>query len=215
MSQRKQAHISSFFQPSPKTSAGKKRAPAAFPIDLTSGGSDDEPTPPPSKRPKTTPQQRPSNVQGPSQSVVAGPVLQKYGYIRGDTTQPASKTPAQEARHEAFKKRLLLDDTGSSLLPYAHSNSVGEENGEHGNVLDPMDATLESESDADDDSQFRELQEKFANKGKKGSAKGKEPTVSPKKRTKKVVEVGPSGQTYTPLELQVGGPRFIAPFALC
>lgn len=213
MSKRKQAHISSFFQPSPVKSAGKKRAPASFPIDLTSGGSDDERAHPPSKRPKTTPQPTQPTPQGPSQSVVAGPVLQKYGYVRGDTTTQATpKTPAQETRHEAFKKRLLLDD--SSLLPSTSTYSVGEGNGEHESVLDPMDATQESDSDADDD-RFRELQEKFANKSQKGSAKGKELAVSPKKRTKKVVEVGPSGQTYTPLELQVGGPRCIAPFAPC
>jgi DNA mismatch repair protein MSH3 len=125
--------------------------------------------------------------------------LRKYGYIRGDASETTPKTVAQQARHEQFKKRLLLDDR--ALLPNPPTFGV-RGIGADDNTLDPLDATHESESEADQESddQFKELQERFANRGRKG----KQPAASPKKRTKKVVEVGPSGQAYTPLELQVG-----------
>jgi DNA mismatch repair protein MSH3 len=78
--------------------------------------------------------------------------------------------------------------------------SDGEGNG------DPSNSNSESE---DPDEQFRKLSEMFANKGKSSS----KPKASnaPQKRTKKVVEIGPSGQSYTPLELQVDAP-ILAPF---
>ena len=199
MSQRKQAHISSFFTQSQRTSTSKRRAPAAFPVDLTSGGSDGESSLPPSKRQKTSDAGSPL-PQGSAPPVVAGPVLRKYGYIRGDAPETTPRTTAQQARHEKFKKRLLLDD--GALLPNPPMCGAEGGTGVDDNTLDPLDATHESESEPDQESddQFKELQERFANKGRKG----KQPVPSPKKRTKRVVEVGPSGQPYTPLELQVG-----------
>ncbi|RXW20992.1 hypothetical protein EST38_g4863 [Candolleomyces aberdarensis] len=197
MSQRKQATISSFFSTSPNVSAGTKRASAH--VDLT-GDSDNEATRPPAKKSKNASETQPSSssqILGSQStpSAASGPILKKYGYTPGETSQ-TPKTAAQQERHEAFKRRLLLDN--STLLPKASvSNqespgSDGEENG------DPLDSNSESE---DPEEQFKKLSEMFANKGKKSS----NPKVSnaPQKRSKKVVEIGPSGKSYTPLELQV------------
>ncbi|KAF5324788.1 hypothetical protein D9611_004290 [Ephemerocybe angulata] len=198
MSPGKQSNISSFFQPSQSTSGGKKRA--LCPIDLTSEASDKDGTPPPTKRLKSTSEG--SNSAGaPPATTVIGPVLQKFGYSAGDTTR-APRTAAQQARHEACKKKLLLDN--STFLPNSVTLEQESATLDRANLADPADATKDSDSEGEgSDDPFEKFQEMvYASKGRKGNTKGKTSTA-PQKRTKKAVEIGPSGKVYTPLELQV------------
>ncbi|KAJ2917229.1 hypothetical protein MD484_g3189, partial [Candolleomyces efflorescens] len=192
MSQRKQATISSFFPTSPHVSAGKKRASAH--VDLT-GDSDTEAAPPPTKKSRSAHEAQPSSSSQSALRAPSSPVLQKFGYTPGETRQ-TPKTAAQKERHEAFRRRLLLEN--STFLPKisASDQEAPESDGE-GNG-DPSNSSSESE---DPDEQFRKLSEMFANKGKSSSKQ--KASNAPQKRTKKVVEIGPSGQSYTPLELQV------------
>lgn len=200
MSRSTQANISSFFQTSPKAPARKKRASH---IDLTVDSLSDD-AQPPSKRLKATssashavPSQQSSNVE-------AGPSLQKYGFASGDNQRDSTpKTPAQLARHEAFKKRLLLDN--STLLP-----NPSPEN--HFAVEFERSRDLESGDDSDPDSdesegpntQMTQIHDLYSNKGKKGTTRGAAASASTQKRPKKLSEVGPSGKTFTALELQAG-----------
>jgi DNA mismatch repair protein MSH3 len=99
------------------------------------------------------------------------------------------RTTSEKERHEAFKRKLLQDN---NRFLKAESSTTVQMNQDAMEVDESM-ASSEEES-------FNKLSEMFSHKDKgKGKAGGKAPVKSPKKH----VELGPSGQSYTPLELQV------------
>jgi DNA mismatch repair protein MSH3 len=104
------------------------------------------------------------------------------------------RTSDETARHEAFKKKLLSDNSRFLKKP----EIIGLDH-------EPMDegSTEVNEKDSGDESdRFQKLSEMFSHEGKsRGKAKGK--STGAAKHIQKTVEVGPSGQSYTPLEKQV------------
>lgn len=97
----------------------------------------------------------------------------------------------QRKRRDAFKRKLLLENN-----PFLHKNS--KETVDEFDVVGDVD--VDSSGD-DSDNAFKSLAAVFSNKA--GKRKGKERATVASQRKKAAEEVGPSGQTYTPLENQV------------
>lgn len=115
------------------------------------------------------------------------------------------RTPAQQAKHEAWHRKVV----GGTLVPRRRSLALDEAAVTEGRKLlgiedeEEADATIIQDGENSEDERQRAA-EKVGNTlaakyGAKADAKGKGKAVS---RKKKVEEVGPSGQTYTPLEKQ-------------
>ncbi|KAF5365702.1 hypothetical protein D9758_003271 [Tetrapyrgos nigripes] len=161
-----QSRISQYFSsPSSSSSSPKKRGKDV--IDLTG----DEP---PTKK------SRQETCYSPS----------KAEQWRFDASNPspkpqasATETASKIARHEAFKKKLLLEN--SIFLSKRRTTTPSPSSGFEGEA---------TQSDDEPDHELRKLNEMFSipNKGKQRAGK-----------SKKAEEVGPSGQTYTPLEKQI------------
>jgi DNA mismatch repair protein MSH3 len=92
---------------------------------------------------------------------------------------------AQKARKETFKNKLLLEN--NSFLRKKADTPV--------ECIELDGSVIDSE---DSDHAFKELNKMFSNK-----AKGKGKVSIPTKPSKKPGIIGPSGQSYTPLENQV------------
>jgi DNA mismatch repair protein MSH3 len=102
---------------------------------------------------------------------------------------PRLRTADEKARHEAFKRRLLSDN--SRFLKNPDQDEPADEANEEAN-----------EDSGDESDCFQKLNEMFSHQGKsRGKAKGKSTAVA--RHSQKTLEVGPSGQSYTPLEKQV------------
>ena len=177
-----QPTISAFFQASP--SATRKRTTSSFPIDLTADSDDDKL--PAVKRPRrelTTP-------SAPPHSAGSINVAEDWRFSPEKSMQTNVKkirTTSEKERHEAFKRKLLQDN---NRFLKAESSTTVQVN---------QDAMEVDESSSEGEI-FIKLSDMFSHKDKgKGKAGGKAAVKSPKKR----VELGPSGQSYTPLELQV------------
>ncbi|KAF4615129.1 hypothetical protein D9613_003157 [Agrocybe pediades] len=189
-----QSTISSFFQSSPPKKKSGKRA--ASPIDLTSDNELNKSTP---KRPRIS-QSASGSVANNKHSVSSVHDDWRFSPDKSKASPAKPRTAEQNARHEAFKKRLLQDNSWflreESYKPEPQDQSVHE-----GGSTAPDDHDSGDESD-----RFEKLRELFSNKNKaKGKRKAKEveEVAPPTKRSKKVVEVGPSGQPYTALEKQI------------
>jgi DNA mismatch repair protein MSH3 len=104
---------------------------------------------------------------------------------------------AEKERQEAFKRKLLLDN--SRFLRKEAEEVVDE------GIVDPGNGG--DELCEENDGRFEKLSEMFAHKSqvKANDKKGKSFTLRSKKT---VVELGPSGEPYTPLEKQVCGLTF-------
>ena len=127
-------------------------------------------------------------------------VIEEYSYSADKPTGLESRTVSQQKRHEAFKKRLLLDTT--SFLP--NGEPPEEEFLEQSHGAGSEASEPESEGEGSDD-QFERLQAMFASDKGKAARKGKGTKSQViQKRKKKAPEIGPSGEPYTPLELQAG-----------
>ena len=183
-----QPTISAFFQASP--SATRKRTASSFPIDLTVDSNDDDDLPA-TKRPRlpghehTTPS-APAQYSAGSTSV--GDDWRFSPEKSKQTTVKKIRTSSEKERHEAFKRKLLQDN--NRFLK--NESSIVQMN-QDAMEVDESVASSEEES-------FNKLSDMFSHKEKgKGKAGGKTAVKSPKKH----VELGPSGQSYTPLELQV------------
>ena len=182
-----QPTISAFFQASP--SATRKRTASSFPIDLTVDSDDDEL--PATKRPRL-PGHEHTTTPAPAQySVGSTSVADDWRFSPKKSKQATVKkirTSSEKERHEAFKRKLLQDN--NRFLK--KESSIVQMNRDAMEV-DESVASSEEES-------FTKLSDMFSHKEKrKGKAGGKAAVKSPKKH----VELGPSGQSYTPLELQV------------
>ena len=117
------------------------------------------------------------------------------------------ETSKQREAHERAKKILLGDENIFSRR--MRSTEVTPSSDIEEIVADPDAATEEDEDEAE--KKFSELMEMFSSS--KGKGKGKAvrrkalpPAAGPSRSRsqKKVEELGPSGQPYTPFELQVG-----------
>ncbi|KAG6845191.1 hypothetical protein H0H87_012748 [Tephrocybe sp. NHM501043] len=193
MPDRPQPTISSFFQPSQRSSSGK-RASSPINLDLTN---DDDLEPPPKRLKKSDTTCTPQEPTTPRESATsqwrftpASPDKPETSAIPAQRSE--AETIAANARREAFKKKLLLENNPfvrkPTQTPLARSTS-------------PFDVEDADSAGEESDRAFKELSTLFSNKGKVKS-KGKA-TSSASRQPKKTVIVGPSGQPYTPLEQQV------------
>lgn len=114
----------------------------------------------------------------------------RFSPERANQTKPSTTitSAAEYKRHEAFKRKLLQDN--SIFL------SRMSEDAEEG----PVDEPNAAGDLADEDEPFEQLYEAFAHKS---SVQEKRRVTKDSLKRKKVVEVGPSGEPYTPLEKQV------------
>lgn len=195
---KRQPRISSFFSqqlsPGRIRSRGKR---AQSPIDLTSEPEEDSSTRP-AKKLKTGVASSSANDKDevPSQSSKGGPAEQwrftPSAVTIQDSGRNGSNAESERLRKKA-KKILSNDDVFSSQHQSAGS---GE-----GVMAEHEDDSPEGASDPEADShdEFDAILKTFASsKTAKGKGKGKRIAKPPP-------EIGPSGQAYTPLELQVRG----------
>ena len=216
-SQATQPTISSFFSQTPSTGASPRRAKRGnTPIDLTVD-SDEGEQPPPHKRQKTTstfftPRKSvPSSPQSSTQPPRTGGHAEQW---RFDPVSPSKAAPhaddeGQRRVHERAKKILL----GSGDV-FAHRSSSGAATpAPDGDGPAENDAERSADEGDEAEKKFGELMEMFssstpkaaAKKGKGAAKKAAAPPVAgpSRSRTQRVEEIGPSGQPYTPFELQV------------
>ncbi|KAF9466351.1 DNA mismatch repair protein MSH3 [Collybia nuda] len=178
-----QATISSFFQNSPVKAKSKKRAISPQTIDLTAD-SDGEPPAKRQKRPMHS--ARDSSTDAAEQWRFTPTSPSKEGTPDTNIREfTEAEIAAKRARHEAFKKKLLLENN-----PFLRKKSDVS--------VMPTEETPET-SGEESDQAFRKLNTMFSNKSKERS---KAP-LPPLKASKKSAILGPCGQPYTPLELQV------------
>ena len=192
-----QPTISSYFQSSPQ------KRPNSY-IDLTLEGDDNDlsgvstPGPPPSKRVRLTrtTSDSPTGKPAPSPVKTTSATAEDWRFspekAKARQGNHRHLSAAERERHEAFKRKLLLDN--SLFLMRKEAEEVIQ--------LDPGDGGDES-CGGDQDGRFEKLSEMFAHKsqvkGKVIDKKGKSST----RLKKKGVELGSSGEPYTPLEKQV------------
>lgn len=209
ISEPQQAVISAFFlpKPTPTKDISKQRKRLSSPIDLTLDGPDDAP---PKKKKKI--RGIPDFSVSPIRAIVPGPSRSQHtgGFAdqwRFESASPEkqlapdfkSRTSTEEAarkkNHEAFKKKLLGEN--SMFL-----RRKSRESSEYITATDTEEQSKlkdAGESGGESDAAFTALHEQFSNKSKSRN-KGK--AVANQKK-KKAEEVGPSGETWTPLENQV------------
>ena len=185
----RQPMISSFFsQPSKGTGTGSEPLSSSSPIDLTISDDDE----PPAKKQRTTHgPASDSNTQRQHHS--PHPPASRWRYVPSQSPEKAAKTPVDpkaKKRRELFAKQLLVDN--SSLV------DTTEPSDGHGIPSDPADGEPNS-SGVESDSEFKQLQELFARK----TEQKKKSKVTQERASKKQPELGPSGEPYTALELQV------------
>lgn len=186
-----QSTISSYFHSATQQPHPGKRTT----IDLTVGDEDYEP---PLKRPRTSGRSvSTSPIRGevsPKKAVPSVADGWRFSPEKSQAGPSRPRTSDETARHEAFKKKLLSDNSRFLKKP----EIIGLDH-------EPMDegSTEVNEKDSGDESdRFQKLSEMFSHEGKsRGKAKGK--STGAAKHIQKTVEVGPSGQSYTPLEKQV------------
>lgn len=192
-----QPTISAFFshEPSSTKDHAKQRKRLSSPIDLTL-----EDNTPPKKKQRANgvfPNLSYSTAAEPSCLPEGGRAEQwRFEPVSPDKLHAEKKLPtaaeeaARKKNHEAFKRRLLGEN--STFI-----QKKSREPSETAIDVDPEDqpAGDETDSDQDLDSAFTSFREVLSNKRRKGQA------LTAQK--KKVEEVGPNGQTWTPLEKQV------------
>lgn len=140
---------------------------------------------------------------------------------RDNPTEEAEKAK----RHEAFKKKLLADDSlfkppRPSESDASHTQLAEEETESIRMRIEDKGKSLDEDLRTDPDSTFEELMSAFSHSGsavgkrrakQKGSARskskaeGSKRTITATNRQSKKLppKIGPSGEAYTPLELQV------------
>ncbi|KAF5386928.1 hypothetical protein D9615_001885 [Tricholomella constricta] len=185
-----QPTISSFFQPSQRSPSGKRTG-SPIQVDLTAD-SDGEP---PTKRVKRSGTSH--NSPEPLTPSRGGGAASQWRFtpVSPDepetSTAPKQRTQAEIAaakeRHEAFKKKLLLEN--NRFIRKKHEPEAEPA---------PIEAQDTDSASEDSDQAFKELSFMFTNKGKGKSKATRAPIRKPKQ-----LAVGPSGQPYTPLEKQV------------
>ncbi|KAI0648249.1 muts domain V-domain-containing protein [Trametes meyenii] len=219
MSKGTQATISSFFSqgtagPSTPRAGNLKHKRGSTPIDLTLDSDDDgTPSSPPYKRQRTTT----SNFFSPKASSKAsskpanpaadsGGHAERWRFAPGSPDLDRSRREAN-GRNEAHEraKRILLGSANVFGRQRHSTDSTFSSDIEE----DAEDSARPADGDEEDsEKKFSELMEMFgsskAKKGKNAARRTGPPTTGPSRsRSNKVAEIGPSGQAYTPFELQV------------
>jgi DNA mismatch repair protein MSH3 len=187
----RQPMISTFFSQTakgPQTAArSEPLSSSSSPIDLTISDGEE----PPAKKPKmehkktlvcTTPERRLQNLPTPAS---------RWRYDPTPSPEKRLVDPEAKKRRELFAKQLLEED--SPLVDPTGASSDG-----HGLPSDHADGELVS-SEAESDNKFKHLQELFARK----TEQKKNRKAAQERPSKKRAELGPSGEPYTALELQV------------
>ncbi|KAI0781314.1 muts domain V-domain-containing protein [Trametes elegans] len=216
-----QATISSFFSqgsagPSTpgKAKAGSKTKRGNSPIDLTLD-SDEEEREPPNKRQRTTT----SSFFSPRRPVpispqLSSPATKSGGHAEQWRFDPSSpqKSPRvrldleQRKAHDRAKSILL---GGSEVFTSRRCSTDVDPSSDVEEIREEWVAPPEEEEADDSEKKFEELMELFSNfkgkqKGRGNSKKAGLPQAGPSRsRSQKSEEIGPSGQPYTPFELQV------------
>jgi hypothetical protein len=177
--------ISSFFsQPSKSTwTDPEPLSSSGSPIDLTISDDDEQPA---KKRKTTHGSTSDSNTQCQHQS----PPASRWRYVPSQSPEKKPVNPEAKKRRELFAKQLLADN--SSFV-----DTTGPSDG-HGPTSDHAAGEANS-SDVGSDSEFKHLQELFARK----ADQKKKRKVTQERTSKKQPDLGPSGEPYTALELQV------------
>ncbi|KAF9009406.1 DNA mismatch repair protein MSH3 [Cyathus striatus] len=181
-----QATISSFFRPSQSPDKGKRRRDS--PIEISSD--DDQPSKKKSKG-SSLPKEGPEPSSGLSSSSTS--LNNQWRFVPLQSTGHGAEPPqasdddlrARKLRHEAFKKRLLQDNNRF----IDKSSETPEQD------VTEVDSGSYSLEDEEEEGAVEQLSKLFS------STAGSKRKVAQK--TKAPVEIGPSGQSYTPLELQI------------
>lgn len=180
VSENSQPRISAYFQSTPRKRTSSH-------IDLTIDEDDNKQTETSSKRVRLSENTSAGNRTSLKTLKRTAATTEDWRFSPEKETQPGSPRPltaAEKNRREAFRKKLLQDN---SLFLRKEPGTAKVDAG-----------IVESEEQSDDDDRFEKLTEMFAHTSRELKGKGK--SVA---RTKKVVELGPSGEPYTPLEKQV------------
>jgi len=185
----RQPIISSFFSQAVKGPGASSEvlARSSSPIDLTI--SDDEG--PPAKKKKLTHGPMPDPISH-TQLQSPRPSASRWRYDPSPSPEKRPLDPEAKKRRELFAKRLLVENSTS-----VDTTGVLEGNRP---PSDHADAEPDS-SGPESDSKFKQLQEMFARK----TEQKKKRKATQERSSKKQTEVGPSGEPYTALELQVWG----------
>lgn len=223
-----QATISSFFSKSQssaatasgpstptKGKAGSKNKRGSSPIDLTLDSENEEHAPARKRQRTTTSTFFSPRRPAVSASKAEAAATKSGGHAEQWRFDPSSPSKSQKVPEDATQrnaheraKRILLGSANvfnntSRSADAAPSSDVEEE---------AETAVAPPEDDVDDAEQtFGELMEMFSSSSSKGKRKGKGaakktglPVAGPSRsKSQKTEEIGPSGQPYTPFELQV------------
>jgi len=183
-----QSTISTYFHSATQKPHPRKRTT----IDLTVGDEDYEP---PVKRPRASGNSVPiSPIRDElSPKETASTVADSWRFLpeKSQAGPSRARTSDELARHEAFKRKLLSDNSRFLEKP----ERIGLDPHE---LMDEGDTEVHDEDSDDDSDRFKKLNEMFSHEGK-----GKGKSTGTARRVQKTEEVGPSGQSYTPLEKQV------------
>lgn len=185
-----QSTISSYFHSATQQPQPGKRTTT----DLTVGDEDYEP---PLKRPRTSGRRVSTPpIRGEVSSKKAVPSVAdgwRFSPEKSQAGPSKPRTSEEKARHEAFKKKLLSDN--SQFLKKPEITELDYEPMDEGN-------SEVNEDSGDESDHVQKLSEMFSHEGNsRRKAKGK--SIASAKHVQKKVEVGPSGPSYTPLEKQV------------
>lgn len=194
--------ISSYFQANSTPQRTGKRV--GSPIDLTLED-EEEGSQVPLKRPRLTGSGSPSSSnalpEASSSKRVSNPVADSWRY---SPKQEKSKqqgpfkprTEHEKERHQAFKRKLMQDN--NHLLKTDYKEHEREQ----------KDSEEESQEDSGNGSdRFQQLSDMFSHQSK-GKKVAKPKTMAQAKTRPKVIELGPSGEPYTPLEKQASGQSY-------
>ena len=184
--------ISSFFSQGSKGLGTSSEPPSSShsPIDLTV--SDDEERPVKKRKMEYKPALESIDPQ-PQPKTQHTPASQ-WRYDPSPSPEKRSVDPQAKKRRELFSKRLL-EDNSSFVDTTERSDGGGLPSGRTDGEPEPASSGAES------DSGFKRLQELFARKADQ-KKKGKAPQER-ERTSRKQATVGPSGEPYTALELQV------------
>lgn len=185
-SRMRQPVISSFFSQNPKNvSSANPSEPLSrdmSPIDLTISDGEE----PPPKKLKTTHERALRSPQLQPQSARSHLPASQWRYEPSQSPERRLIGPEAKKRREQFARLLIAND------PSMRADDLCSTPAEHAQGVSDC-------SEAESEGKFKQLQELFARKTeqrKKGKATQDKPS-------KKQAELGPSGEPYTALELQV------------
>ena len=185
----RQPVISSFFSQNPKNASSANHSEPlsrdTSPIDLTISDGEE----PPPKKLKTTHERALRSPQLQPQSAHSHSPASQWRYEPSQSPEKRHIGPEAKERREQFARLLVANDPPMGADVHLDLFSTPAENAQG----------VSDSSEAESEGKFKQLQELFARKTeqrKKGKATQDKPS-------KKQAELGPSGEPYTALELQV------------